>query len=64
MLPPTKTFFPAAARMSPMSVVTVVFPFVPVMATSGVSRKRQASSISLTIGIFRRSAYARMGFDG
>jgi len=37
-----------------MSVVTVVFPFVPVMATSGVRRKRQASSSSLTTGIARR----------
>ena len=64
MLPPTKTFFPAAARISPMSVVTVVFPFVPVMATSGVLRNRKASSSSLMIGIFRRSASRRMGFDG
>ena len=64
MLPPTKTLFPACARISPMSVVTVVLPLVPVMATSGVLRNREASSSSLMTGISRRRPLAEWGLTG
>ena len=47
--PPTATFFPACFKISPIRVVTVDFPFVPVTAMIGVLVKRKASSISLII---------------
>src|SRR5215470_2597086 len=46
MLPPTATGRPPAARISPASVVVVVLPFDPVMATIGPERFWAASSIS------------------
>ena len=46
MLPPTNAGKPAAVMISPASVVVVVFPFDPVMATIGPGRNRAASSIS------------------
>jgi hypothetical protein len=61
MLPPTNAFFPAFSRMWPMRVVTVVFPFVPVMAMTGTRRNRKASSTSLTTGMPRFSASRSSG---
>src|SRR5215831_6333178 len=46
MLPPTSAANPAAVMISPTSVVVVVLPFDPVMATIGPVRNRAASSIS------------------
>ena len=47
-----------------MRVVTVVFPFVPVMAMTGTRRNRKASSISLTTGMPRFSASRSSGLKG
>ena len=46
MFPPTSVGSPPAVRISPVSVVVVVFPFDPVMATIGPGRNCAASSIS------------------
>ena len=46
MFPPTSVGNPPAAKISPVSVVVVVFPFDPVMATIGPGRNCAASSIS------------------
>jgi len=46
MLPPTSAGTPAAVMISPVSVVVVVLPFDPVMATIGPGRNWAASSTS------------------
>ena len=46
MLPPTSAGNPAAVIISPVSVVVVVLPFDPVIATIGPGRNCAASSIS------------------
>ncbi len=55
-LPPTKVAKPAALKISPMSVVTVLLPLVPVIATMGARVYQLASSSSLTTGTPRASA--------
>src|SRR6266481_521597 len=50
MLPPTSVLIPPALRISPASVVVVVFPLEPVIATIGPGRCRAASSISPMTG--------------
>src|SRR5579862_491668 len=57
-LPPVKVRRPARASARPTSVVVVLLPFVPVMATTGHDSMRKASSISLHTGIPRRTAAA------
>ena len=56
MLPPTACFLFASWNRRPASAVVVVFPFVPVIARIGAGQNQLASSSSLTIRSFRRSA--------
>ena len=48
MFPPTKVSKPQARKISPVRVVVVVLPLVPVMATMGAFMNQEASSTSLT----------------
>ena len=57
MLPPTKVENPLPLKISPVSVVVVVLPLVPVIATIGAEMNMLASSISLMIS--RRCERAR-----
>ena len=59
ILPATIVFHPASLNISPVNVVVVVLPFVPVMAAIGASAKPEASSISPMIGIFFPRARSR-----
>ena len=47
VFPAATARFPLATSMSVTSVVTVVFPLVPVMATIGIVDQRAASSNSV-----------------
>ena len=49
-LPPMNTGRPRRRLISPIKLVTVLLPLVPVIATIGASMKRAASSTSLTTG--------------
>ncbi len=62
MFPPTRTFLPQASRIEPSNAVVVVFPLVPVTATTGVSKNLKASSTSPMIltPFFRASASGSM----
>ena len=59
ILPPTKTRSPERVSISPKRAVVVVLPLVPVTASSGLRKKRAASSISPTTATPRRRASAR-----
>ncbi len=61
MLPPTSAGNPAAAMISPTSVVVVVLPFDPVMATMEPGRNCAASSISPMTTSPRARACANFG---
>ena len=56
MFPPTSVLRPPEAMISPVSVVVVVLPLEPVMATIFPCRKRAVSSISPMTGMPRRRA--------
>ena len=61
ILPPTPTLTPAAFAISPTSVVTVLLPLEPVIATIGACASRQNSSISPTISIPASAAELKDG---
>ena len=61
MLPATSVLRPDARQISPVSVVVVVLPLVPVTAMIGPSRNMAPTSISLITGMPRRSASTMTG---
>ena len=63
MFPPTKVLNPFAFKISPVMVVVVVFPFVPVMAISGAVINRHANSISLITGMCAAIAARSIGWS-
>ncbi len=62
MFPTASARLPASRRISVTSEVTVVFPFVPVIAMTGTLASENASSISATILAW--SATVKMGWEG
>jgi hypothetical protein len=61
MLPPTRTGRACPRRISPVSAVVVVLPFVPVIAMTSLSIARHASSSSPIIGTPRARGPASPG---
>src|ERR1051326_4784059 len=63
MFPATTCFFFPSCNILPMSVVVVVFPFVPVTATIGAGQNQLATSSSLTILNPRPAASRTIGLS-
>ncbi len=63
MFPPTSVFFPLLARISPTSVVVVVLPFDPVIASTLPFKNRNASSTSPITGIPSERACCNCGWS-
>ena len=61
MFPSTKVFRPAALKISPVRVVQVVLPLVPVMQTKSALEYRYPSSISEITSMPRRFASTMKG---